>query len=291
VIQAWDFSPGSNFVLEMQRAAASAQRTIAILSPDYVASRFAAPEWGAAFAQDPEGLKRNLVPIRIRACMLEGMLRTIVYVDLVGLDETAARQRVLDGLLAKRGKPSKPPAFPGAVTAGQPTAPTPRPFPGAAAGQATGRAPYVPKIRGAISDLDRARFIKAAFEVIREHFDRGLQALEHEPAVDIEFTHVSQTEFIAKVFIDGKHRNGCRIWLGGMMGGNEIGYYEGRDFQARSNAVNEVLAIAREPLQLSLSALMKMSPWGRAGDDVDLDRMSPEQAADYLWRRFVSVLE
>ena len=45
ILQAWDFVPGSNFVLEMQRAAASAGRTIAILSPDYLKSRFAAPEW------------------------------------------------------------------------------------------------------------------------------------------------------------------------------------------------------------------------------------------------------
>src|ERR1700726_1682479 len=31
VIQAWDFRPGSNFVLEMQRAANEAKRTIAVL--------------------------------------------------------------------------------------------------------------------------------------------------------------------------------------------------------------------------------------------------------------------
>ncbi len=57
-LQAWDFVPGSNLVLEMQRAAPSAQRTIAVLSSDYLKSRFAAPEWAAAFAQDPEGLSR-----------------------------------------------------------------------------------------------------------------------------------------------------------------------------------------------------------------------------------------
>lgn len=34
VIQAWDFRPGSNFVLEMHRAAQEAERTVAVLSPD-----------------------------------------------------------------------------------------------------------------------------------------------------------------------------------------------------------------------------------------------------------------
>jgi len=44
VLQAWDFRPGSNFVLEMQQASAQAARTIAVLSPDYLASRFTQPE-------------------------------------------------------------------------------------------------------------------------------------------------------------------------------------------------------------------------------------------------------
>ena len=35
VIQAWDFRAGSNFVLQMQGASADAERTIAVLSPNY----------------------------------------------------------------------------------------------------------------------------------------------------------------------------------------------------------------------------------------------------------------
>ena len=33
VLQAWDFRPGTNFVHEMQAAATTAERTIAVLSP------------------------------------------------------------------------------------------------------------------------------------------------------------------------------------------------------------------------------------------------------------------
>ena len=150
ILQAWDFVPGSNFVLEMQRTAAAARRTIAILSPDYLKSRFAAPEWAAAFAQDPEGMARTLVPVRVRDCALDGMFRTIVHIDLVGLEEPAARKRLADGLAAAAG------------------------------------APYIPKIRGAISDLDRLRFIKQAFEVVRGHFEKGLEALAAEPAIDVD---------------------------------------------------------------------------------------------------------
>src|SRR3954468_259451 len=45
VIQAWDFAPGSNFVLVMHQAAQRARRTIAVLSPAFLQSPYAAAEW------------------------------------------------------------------------------------------------------------------------------------------------------------------------------------------------------------------------------------------------------
>ena len=58
LIQAWDFQPGSNFVLEMDTAAKTAGRTIAVLSPDYFKSGFTPSEWAAAFRHDPKGEQR-----------------------------------------------------------------------------------------------------------------------------------------------------------------------------------------------------------------------------------------
>jgi tetratricopeptide (TPR) repeat protein len=109
-IQAWDFRPGSNFVLEMQRALHECERVIAVLSPRYLASRFAAEEWSAAIASDPTGDK--LLPIRIEPCENEGLLRARVYIDLVGTDEPTARQRLLAGVKRERAKPTIAPTFP-----------------------------------------------------------------------------------------------------------------------------------------------------------------------------------
>jgi internalin A len=113
VIQAWDFRPGSNFVLEMQRAATEANRTIAVLSQKYLESAFTQPEWAAAFAQDPQGQKQKLIPVRIEDCQLAGILAPIVYLDLVGLPENDARTALL-GAFSIRNKPASAPAFPGA---------------------------------------------------------------------------------------------------------------------------------------------------------------------------------
>jgi tetratricopeptide (TPR) repeat protein len=112
VLQAWDFRPGSNFVLGMQKAAAEAARTIAVLSPSYLAARFTQPEWAAAFVQDPTGEKGTLVPVCVRECELTGLWPAIVYIDLVGLAEDAARDALLAGIRHERRRPAAPPPFP-----------------------------------------------------------------------------------------------------------------------------------------------------------------------------------
>ena len=127
VIQAWDFRPGSNFVLEMQKASADAQRTIAVLSPDYLTSEMTQPEWAAAFVQDPTGSNRKLVPVRVRECDVEGLLGSIVYIDLADHPETAAKAALLDGVAEGRSKPDTAPAFPRGAQRSTASAPA---FPG-----------------------------------------------------------------------------------------------------------------------------------------------------------------
>ncbi|OYW74785.1 MAG: hypothetical protein B7Z37_16135 [Verrucomicrobia bacterium 12-59-8] len=107
VMQATDFHAGSNFVLEMDSAAKGAARTLAILSPDYLNSSFTAPEWAAAFVNDPTGRGRKLVPVRVRECAPSGLLQSVVYVDLVGLDMSQAQQKLLSAL-AGEAVPSPP---------------------------------------------------------------------------------------------------------------------------------------------------------------------------------------
>jgi hypothetical protein len=113
IIQAWDFRPGGNFVIEMQRAAEQAVRTIAVLSPDYLQALYTQPEWAAAIARDPTGEKRTLLPVRVRECELQGLLSQVVYIDLVGLAEEAARETLVAGAKQGRAKPVTAPGFPG----------------------------------------------------------------------------------------------------------------------------------------------------------------------------------
>jgi hypothetical protein len=113
VIQDWDFRPGSNFVLAMDKAAKEARSTIAVLSPDYLEAAYTHPEWAGAFSQDPKGEKGGLLPVRVRECEPKGLLALVLYIDLVGLEEGDAKDKLLAQVRGGRAKPDVRPVFPG----------------------------------------------------------------------------------------------------------------------------------------------------------------------------------
>lgn len=129
VIQAWDFRPGNNFVLEMNRAASAARRTILVVSAAALSSDFVRSEWSAAFAQDPTGIDRKLIPVRVEECDIEGLLGPVVYVDLVGKDGDESVRALISGVEPGRSKPSTAPDFPG-TTARSSSTTGPSPAPG-----------------------------------------------------------------------------------------------------------------------------------------------------------------
>jgi TIR domain len=189
VIQAWDFLAGSNFVLEMQRAAIEANRTIAVLSQKYLESTFTQPEWAAAFAQDPQGKTRKLIPVRVAPCELTGILASIVYLDLVGLPENDARTALL-GAFSIRNKPDSAPAFPGTRTPQPPGAsPTKPTFPGA---PGTMTAPVAEILSSVAENADQSRrlspsqrlqFIRQLNAILPQQFNMLLFSVNPEPGL------------------------------------------------------------------------------------------------------------
>lgn len=111
-LQDWDFRPGRSFVHAMQEGTTNCKRTIAVLSPAYFTSAFSATEWEAAFTRDPTGAERALSTVRVEECDPPGLLARVQYIDLVGLDEEAARTVLLDGVVEGRRKPQQKPSFP-----------------------------------------------------------------------------------------------------------------------------------------------------------------------------------
>jgi len=112
IIDAWDFRPGGNFALEMDRAMKRAERTIAVLSENYLNAVYTQSEWAAAFAKDPTSERRSLLTVRVMPCEPKGILGLITRIDVFDLDEATAQFKILE-LLKARAKPEQKPSFPG----------------------------------------------------------------------------------------------------------------------------------------------------------------------------------
>jgi TIR domain len=161
IIQAWDFRPSSNFVSEINRALNEAERTIAVLSSEYLEAVYPESEWAASFARNPTGEKGFLLPVRVKECELRGLLSQIVYVDLVGLDESAAKHALLEGVKRSRAKPTRPPAFP------SPTRSEPRQYPGTTAQKLSSEQRPFGHYWGLIAGICLLGFLLVAFLIQR----------------------------------------------------------------------------------------------------------------------------
>lgn len=129
VIQDWDFRPGGNFVLDMDRAIKDSEKTIVVLSDNFLNAEFTQSEWAAAFRQDPQGIKRALIPVKVRDCKPLGLLSQISYINFVNLaGESECRAALLEGL-KEPGPPDEKPQFPGTTQSQQPAS-AGVPFPG-----------------------------------------------------------------------------------------------------------------------------------------------------------------
>ena len=286
VIQAWDFRPGNNFVLSMQEAASKADRTVMVLSPSYIQSQFASPEWAAAFAQDPQGFDKKLIPILVRRCKPPGLLAPLVHIDISDKYEDAARTLVLAGVSSQRAKPTKRPSYPGAAGT-----PAQKAYPGGKVARQTPSSVYVPRIHREPTDADRSRFMRGAFETIKRYFQQGLEALgQQNEVVEFNYQPETQSDFIAEIFVHGKAIARARVWQGGLISNDGISFAEGF-YHFGSNSCNESLSAYVYNAELYLKALMGNFAFGQVAKQFNLERLTPDEAAEYLWRRFTAPLK
>lgn len=115
IVQAWDFKSGNNFAALMHQATSKSKHTLALVSKNYLGSQFTLAEWLSAFVDDPTGEHQKLITVRIEDIKLEGLLKQILYIDLVGKGPEEATAAILEGVQTKRKKPTTPPPFPGTI--------------------------------------------------------------------------------------------------------------------------------------------------------------------------------
>jgi tetratricopeptide (TPR) repeat protein len=190
LFQEWDMVPGRNWVHRMDAGSINADRTVAVVSPAYLASAYGALEWQAAVRRDPMGEKRLLVPVLIGGIWPDGLLAQFVGIDLVGLDADTARRRLRDDIAAAvsgDATPATEPFFPAVVSA------EPR-FP--AAGIWNVR-PRNPNFIGRASEVNRIRAGLAAHTSMTVHSLHGMGGVgKTETAIEYAYRYASDYDLV-----------------------------------------------------------------------------------------------
>ena len=86
LIQAWDFVRGSNWVQGCGTGSPGAERTIAVLSPDYLESEFGTARVAGRVEQGPRWARSSkLLTVRVKECDRPDFLGQMVSIDLFGI--------------------------------------------------------------------------------------------------------------------------------------------------------------------------------------------------------------
>ena len=145
---------------------------------------------------------------------------------------------------------------------------------------------YVPELKKDFTQRDKDRFLEVAFNAIRDYFRRAAEDLQARyDEVDADFIEVDNEKFRCRLYLGGDLRNECLIRTGAFISRDSIGYTEGTRILSE-NSYNEIVTVVDDEPELYLRFSMGVFPYGDRSKHFD-----PVQAAEALWRRFVSPLE
>src|SRR5579885_1662354 len=101
ILQQWNF-PNRNFIERMHDALARGARVVALLSPEYLQSKYCKAEWMNAIAGDPLNETGRLVVVRIAQCEPPGLLAGLAYWDAVPVrDDPRALAEMIRSAIGK----------------------------------------------------------------------------------------------------------------------------------------------------------------------------------------------
>jgi hypothetical protein len=147
----------------------------------------------------------------------------------------------------------------------------------------------MPKVKKSFTQRDKDQFLRNSFDIIKNYFEQGVRELtETTPQIEADLEPIHRYKFVCSFYNTGQLVNRCKIWIGGPVFGESIAYYEGSDIKFDSDtSCNDWVTI-----EIS-SGGIGLKP-SNIGFGTGLDRydqvLSPEQCAEYFWKRATNKL-
>jgi predicted MPP superfamily phosphohydrolase len=152
----------------------------------------------------------------------------------------------------------------------------------------------IPKIRRTISDLEKKKFLKSSFNEIKNYFDTALNKLNKtNQHIETDFDEITSSKFVATVYVEGQIKSQCKIWIGGMWGGeNSISYAEGiRGIDINNDSsMNDSARVTDDGIEIYFDILGMSFGHLEGIDKINLKHASAKDVAIYYWTRFTNYL-
>jgi hypothetical protein len=141
------------------------------------------------------------------------------------------------------------------------------------------------RVKKQFTDHEKDQFLYEAFEYIANFFEQSLAELQQRnPEVATTFRRIDSNHFSATAYVNGHHKSGCRIWIGGRYFSNSIGYAMSES--GDDSSYNEMLNVIDDGYSLFLKPSGIQFQY-RAGND----QLTNKGGAEYFWRIFIDPLQ
>jgi len=146
----------------------------------------------------------------------------------------------------------------------------------------------IPKIPKEFSQLDKDRFIKDTFDIIKKYFKKALDKLKEQYTnLDSDLVEINNFKFVCSIYQNGSLLNKCKIWIGGPLSEDSIAYSEGSSGYENDSSFNDWLTVNDGGFKLGLIASGFST---NINNDEEGKLLSSEEAAKYLWICFTNRL-
>jgi len=140
---------------------------------------------------------------------------------------------------------------------------------------ATMELPSIPILKIEKTDLEKRQFILQTFHTIENYFSRALEEIKlQNPSLDYLYRRITNECFITELFLNGSHKGQCKIWIP-HNGYSRDSIHYNQDLSETSWM--DAIRLSNNKFELSLCA------W-------NLQEASPEQIAEYLWKKLTEQL-
>jgi len=141
----------------------------------------------------------------------------------------------------------------------------------------------LPKVRKDFTDSEKDAFLEAGYQHIRDYFLKASKVLqESDKDLEVKTKLPSDTKLTVEVFVKGKSRARCQIWLSRAMYGKGIHYSQ--TISEADNSYNESLSVDSDGYTLSfrgtgMLTFMSSKP------------LTSQEAAEVYWQGLIKQLQ